>query len=359
MELLPDPLKDRVIKEVLPPPQQPIDSSKLFTKNNLINYELLKEHLMKEGKLYKKDLMEIISMAVGIFKKESNLVKILDPVNVVGDIHGQYYDLVSLLAIGGHPNDNKYLFLGDYVDRGAFSVECVILLYAMKISFNHNVVLLRGNHECRQLTSFFNFKTECEVKYDIEIYNAFMSSFDALPISCLINEKFLCVHGGISPNLDVISGIEKLNRFNEIPKSGAVCDILWADPIEQESEAINLSFKDNSTRGCSYFFGLKAIKPFLSKNKLISVFRAHEAQLEGFKMHKWEKTVSFPPVITIFSAPNYCDVYNNKGSVVILKDNNINVQQFNYSAHPYILPGFQNIFNWSMPFISEKSKLAK
>ena len=131
---------------------------------------------------------------------------------------------------------------------------------------------------------------------------------------------------------------------------------MWADPVENEKDAINTNFKENTTRGCSYFFGLKAAKPFLQANKLISIFRAHEAQLEGFKMYKWDKVDQFPQVITIFSAPNYCDVYNNKGSIVMLESNNINVQQFNYSAHPYILPGFQNIFNWSIPFISEKSK---
>lgn len=135
-----------------------------------------------------------------------------------------------------------------------------------------------------------------------------------------------------------------------------MCDLLWSDPIDLDTEAPSVGFRDNSTRGCSFHFGLKAIKPFLVKNKLISLFRAHEAQLEGFKMHKWENLLSFPPVITIFSAPNYCDVYNNKSAVIILKDNNINFQQFNYNSHPYILPGFQNIFNWSIPFISEKSK---
>lgn len=104
---------------------------------------------------------------------------------------------------------------------------------------------------------------------------------------------------------------------------------MWADPCDIDTDAVNLGFRDNSTRGCSSVFGLKAVKPFLTKNKFVSIFRAHEAQLEGFKMHKWEKSVSFPPVITIFSAPNYCDVYNNKGAVLKLKDNTLNLQQFN------------------------------
>lgn len=149
--------------------------------------------------------------------------------------------------------------------------------------------------------------------------------------------------------------LKSFKRIQEIPKQGLLCDILWADPCEHDNDAIETGFKENSVRGCSVVFGLKAVKPFLSENKFVSVFRAHEAQLEGYRMHMWNKSVSFPPVITIFSAPNYCDVYNNKGAILNLVNNTINLQQFNYSPHPYILPGFQNIFNWSIPFISEKS----
>ena len=143
----------------------------------------------------------------------------------------------------------------------------------------------------------------------------------------------------------------------EIPKSGIICDVTWSDPVEDDKEAENVWYKEHGVRGCSVYYGLKAVKHFLSNQKFISIFRAHEAQLEGFKMHKWEKVVSFPPVITLFSAPNYCDVYNNKGAIITLKNNTINLQQFNCVSHPYILPGFQNIFNWSIPFISEKSKI--
>lgn len=151
--------------------------------------------------------------------------------------------------------------------------------------------------------------------------------------------------------------LNSYNRFIETPKFGALCDLLWSDPCENDQNASNMDFIENPTRGCSYVFGLKGIKPFLKNNGLISIFRAHEAQIEGFRMHKWEKTKSFPPVITVFSAPNYCDVYNNKAAIIKLKDNNVNIQQFNYSPHPYVLPNYQNIFDWSIPFISEKSNI--
>lgn len=205
MEQLPDPLKDRVIKEVLPPPHLPLDTSKLFNeKTGIPNYEIVLEHLTREGKLKKADFLEIINQTTNLLKSEPNTLKIVDPVTIVGDLHGQFYDLLTLLNIGGNPSSTQYLFLGDYVDRGSFSVECVILLYVMKLAFPTKTWLMRGNHECRQLTTFFNFKNECEIKYDLEIYNAIMNSFDCLPISCTINEKFLCVHGGISPTLEMV-----------------------------------------------------------------------------------------------------------------------------------------------------------
>ena len=258
------------------------------------------------------------------------------------------------MGVGGSPEATKYRFLGDYVDRGAFSIECVLLLCAIKLNYKTTVLMLRGNHECRQMTSFFNFKQECEIKYDLEVYDKIMEAFDCLPISCLINEKFIAIHGGISPDIDKVLDITKINRFTEPPKTGPMCDMLWSDPVEKDEEALTVSWVENSTRGCSYVFGAKAATPFLTKNDILSIIRAHEAQLEGFKMYKWNNNVDFPSVITIFSAPNYCDVYNNKAAVISFKNNMVNIQQYNYSPHPFIFPQFMNIFNWSIPFVSAK-----
>lgn len=156
-------------------------------------------------------------------EREGNLQFIEDPLTVVGDIHGQYYDLVKILEVGGNPETTKYLFLGDFVDRGSFSIEVLLLLYSLKVTFPDTVYFLRGNHECRQMTSFFNFRAECLYKYDQEIYDIFMESFDHIPLSCIINTRFLAVHGGISPDLKSIEDINKINRFGEPPKQG----IFW------------------------------------------------------------------------------------------------------------------------------------
>ena len=354
VDSLPDPFEDRVMKDVLPPPHLPLPHAKLFPKKGVPDWKVLRDHLTREGKLEKADLLELINLFQAQIKSEPNILKIQDPVTVVGDIHGQFYDLLKLLEVGGSPETTKYLFLGDYVDRGAFSIECVLLLCAIKLNYKTTVLMLRGNHECRQMTSFFNFKQECEIKYDLEVYGKITEAFDCLPISCLINEKFIAIHGGISPDIDKVLDITKINRFTEPPKTGPMCDMLWSDPVEKDEEALTVSWVENSTRGCSYVFGAKAATPFLTKNDILSIIRAHEAQLEGFKMYKWNNNVDFPSVITIFSAPNYCDVYNNKAAVISFKNNMVNIQQYNYSPHPFILPQFMNIFNWSIPFVSEK-----
>ena len=187
---------------------------------------------------------------------------------------------------------NKYIFLGDYVDRGLFSVEVILLLYSLKLNFSESLVLLRGNHECRQMTQYFNFRTECLSKYDQATYDLFMDSFDSLPIACVVNDKFLTLHGGLSPSLKTLQDLQKLDRFKELPRSGLYCDIVWADPTHEENgkTGSNQSFAANSVRGCSYFFGKDATNNFLNENSLLSVIRAHEAEFEGYKMHTWNGT---------------------------------------------------------------------
>lgn len=181
-----------------------------------------------------------------------------------------------------------------------------------------------------------------------------MDSFDLLPLACVVNGKFLALHGGISPDLRSLDDINLIDRFKEPPKQGLFCDLLWADPVDNDHGNCEDIFRNNDVRGCSYFYGGEAVHNFLANNNLLSLIRAHEAQVDGYKMHDWEGNFGFPSVITVFSAPNYCDVYNNKGAVIKFQNNTLNIQQFNYSAHPYMLPNFMDIFTWSIPFVSEK-----
>lgn len=183
------------------------------------------------------------------------MIYLEDPVNVVGDIHGQFYDIKEIFRIGGIPGINKYLFLGDYVDRGIYGIEVIISLFVLKINCPNQIFMLRGNHETRTMASSYGFMQECFEKYDQEIYAKIMEVFDLLPVAAVINGKYICVHGGISPSLQSCHDINKLKREVEPEQYGGLCDLLWADPINNGTGNIPQMWMGNDIRGCSYFFG--------------------------------------------------------------------------------------------------------
>ncbi|ANB11012.1 calcineurin catalytic subunit A [Sugiyamaella lignohabitans] len=350
---------ERVIKTTPAPATKIPTDDELFlpgTSNpRLPNLAFLKDHLFREGRLHEEQAIYIINSATKIIMEEPTLLEIDPPVTLCGDIHGQYYDLMKLFEVGGDPRNTKYLFLGDYVDRGYFSIECVLYLWALKLHYPKSVFFLRGNHECRHLTDYFTFKLECKHKYSLNIYEACMMSFCTLPLAAVVNKQFFCVHGGLSPELHTLDDVRKLDRFREPPTHGLMCDLLWADPIENFGEEDNnRSFIHNNVRGCSYFYTYKAACDFLVKNNLLSIIRAHEAQNAGYRAYLESRNTGFPSVMTIFSAPNYLDTYNNKAAVVKYENNVLNIRQFKHSPHPYWLPNFMDVFTWSLPFVGEK-----
>jgi len=216
--------------------------------------------------------------------------------------------------------------------------------------------MLRGNHECRHLTEYFTFKLECKIKYTETVYDACMESFDCLPLAAIMNGQFLCVHGGLSPEIFTLDDIKKLDRFKEPPAFGPMCDLLWSDPLEDfgTEKPTQENFCHNSVRGCSYYYSYNASCEFLQRNNLLSIIRAHEAQDAGYKMYRKSQATGFPSLITIFSAPNYLDVYGNKAAVLKYENNVMNIRQFNAVEHPYWLPNFMDVFTWSLPFVGEK-----
>ncbi|ODV84328.1 hypothetical protein CANARDRAFT_8682 [[Candida] arabinofermentans NRRL YB-2248] len=352
---------ERAMKHVQPPCFTIPADNEVFDENMKPNYVFLMNHFKREGRLSAYQLTTILEQATEILEKEPNLLQIPCPATVVGDIHGQFYDLCKLFEMCGDPAKTQYIFLGDYVDRGDYSIEVLILLYAMKINFPQSFWMLRGNHESKRMTDYFTFKRECEVKYSKDIYRESMNSFKALPLCAVLNEQFFCCHGGISKELVRVTDINSINRFRyDFPSKGLYCDIMWADPSpdydteEFDTDEPSTYFRDNYERHCSYYFSHKAACRFLENNNLLSIIRAHQAQDAGYRMYRKNDSTGFPSVITLFSAPNYCGTYRNKAAALVYDGSTFNIKQFVSSPTPYHLPDFKDVFEWSIPFVSEK-----
>ncbi|NXM33496.1 PP2BC phosphatase, partial [Oxyruncus cristatus] len=322
------------------PPTQRLTLKEVF-EDGKPRLDVLKSHLVKEGRLEEDAALKIINDGAAILRHEKTMIEVEAPITVCGDIHGQFFDLMKLFEVGGSPNNTRYLFLGDYVDRGYFSIECVLYLWSLKINHPKTLFLLRGNHECRHLTEYFTFKQECKYRQCEEGFRGCV----CVCVSC---------HSSHQQPPDVVS-VFQLDRFKEPPAFGPMCDLLWSDPSEDYGNEKTLEhFAHNTVRGCSYFYSYPAVCEFLQNNSLLSVIRAHEAQDAGYRMYRKSQTTGFPSLITIFSAPNYLDVYNNKAAVLKYENNVMNIRQFNCSPHPYWLPNFMDVFTWSLPFVGEK-----
>ncbi|KAJ7058952.1 serine/threonine-protein phosphatase 2B catalytic subunit A1 [Mycena amicta] len=349
--------QERVIKQVSAPATSIPTAAEFFMPGDPTkpNIAFLKDHFYREGRLSEEQALWIAEKATYLLSREPNVLTLGSKATVCGDVHGQYYDLMKLFEHGGDPANTTYLFLGDYVDRGYFSIECILYLWALKIWYPDTLFMLRGNHECRHLTDYFTFKLECKHKYTERLYDACTTAFNALPLAAVLDKKFFCVHGGLSPELNMVDDIHKIDRFREIPTRGLMCDLLWSDPAEDfDNPKTKQSFLHNHVRGCSYYFTYNAVSAFLERNKLLSIIRAHEPQDAGYRLYRKTARSKFPAVITIFSAPNYLDLYKNKGAVFRYEKNGVNLLQFSCSPHPFWLPNFMDVFTWSLPFVGEK-----
>uniref|UniRef100_A0A5F7ZKK7 Serine/threonine-protein phosphatase n=1 Tax=Macaca mulatta TaxID=9544 RepID=A0A5F7ZKK7_MACMU len=293
----------------LPVTIQPKDTKGMEVKQiKMLKRESKKTDSSKIPTLLNVDQNQEKQEAKEILTKESNVQEVRCPVTVCGDVHGQFHDLMELFRIGGKSPDTNYLFMGDYVDRGYYSVETVTLLVALKVRYRERITILRGNHESRQITQVYGFYDECLRKYgNANVWKYFTDLFDYLPLTALVDGQIFCLHGGLSPSIDTLDHIRALDRLQEVPHEGPMCDLLWSDPDDRGGWGI-------SPRGAGYTFGQDISETFNHANGLTLVSRAHQLVMEGYN---WCHDRN---VVTIFSAPNYCYRCGNQAAIMELDD---------------------------------------
>ncbi|KAL9946701.1 hypothetical protein D7B24_007943 [Verticillium nonalfalfae] len=318
------------------------------------------------------EVRQLCHKARELLIEEGNVVTVTAPVTICGDIHGQFHDLMELFRVGGDVPDTNYLFMGDFVDRGFYSLESFLLLLCLKVRYPDRMTLIRGNHESRQITTVYGFYDECMRKYgSANVWRYCCDVFDYLALGAIvlgtsqqlspspgqkpIDEQIeievcdqtgnlisrfhrvtgrlptperepdpnapqagdktgppgsgasgssggsvgnpsgavLCVHGGLSPLVDSVDKIRLLDRKQEVPHEGAMCDLLWSDPDDIDGWGL-------SPRGAGFLFGADIVKVFNHRNDISLIARAHQLVMEGFK------EMFDSSIVTVWSAPNYC-----------------------------------------------------
>ncbi|CAI0646584.1 putative serine/threonine-protein phosphatase [Colletotrichum fructicola] len=331
---------------------------------------------------------ELCHKARELLIEEGNVVTVTAPVTICGDIHGQFHDLMELFRVGGDVPDTNYLFMGDFVDRGFYSLESFLLLLCLKVRYPDRMTLIRGNHESRQITTVYGFYDECLRKYgSANVWRYCCDVFDYLALGAIVlgashtfnstpgqepvgddieiqvcdqsgstmsrfprqrrpqrqptpsspngapsssgGDKtgppgsgasgsssgslgnpagaILCVHGGLSPLIDSVDKIRLLDRKQEVPHEGAMCDLLWSDPDDIDGWGL-------SPRGAGFLFGADIVRDFNHKNDLSLIARAHQLVMEGFK------EMFDASIVTVWSAPNYCYRCGNVAAILELAE---------------------------------------
>lgn len=196
-----------------------------------MNVNKVLQQLENDQKIDEEDVKQICEKVREILSAEENVIRLQVPISVCGDIHGQFADLMELFKVGGRVPETSYLFLGDYVDRGAKGFETILYLFCLKVAYPRRISLIRGNHESRQTTRAYGFFQECLAKYkSMNVWDWICSAFDLLPLAAVISDKIFCVHGGLSPKIKQVNEINSLNRKQEIPIDGPMSDLMWSDP---------------------------------------------------------------------------------------------------------------------------------
>eukprot|EP01086_Lenisia_limosa_P012171 TRINITY_DN3988_c0_g1_i1.p1 TRINITY_DN3988_c0_g1~~TRINITY_DN3988_c0_g1_i1.p1 ORF type:complete len:250 (-),score=52.02 TRINITY_DN3988_c0_g1_i1:110-859(-) len=219
---------------------------------------------------------------------------------------------MELFRVGGDLPDTNYIFMGDFVDRGYYSLETFSLLMAYKARYPTRITLLRGNHETRQITQIYGFYDECLRKYgNANCWRYCTMVFDMLNLAAVVDGRVFCVHGGLSPEIKTLDQIRTLTRNIEVPSEGAFSDLMWSDP----EDTAGLTGWASSPRGAGWLFGSAVTADFLRVNDLELICRAHQLVLKGYH-YKFDESL-----VTVWSAPNYCYRCGNPAAILTLNGN--------------------------------------
>ena len=292
---------------------------------DIIIEKLLNVRAFKPGKqvdISENEIKYILDISLNNLKEQKSLLEIETPIQVVGTLNGQYYDLLRIFEHCGYPGDINYLFLGSYVDYGKQSIETMLLLLCYQVKYPTKIFLLRGKEESSVRNRIFGFYEECKRRYNLRIWRSFTELFNYLPFAAIIDDKIFCVHGGLSPELKGPKDIMNIIRPTEIPDKGLLYDLIYSNPdIEvdeydvnkQENLYNNIDVEDDM----GIIFGEKVVDEFLKRNDLDIVIRGGDDPLDdGYEFFSKDRKL-----ISIFSAPNYRGEYDNSAGILLIDEN--------------------------------------
>ena len=268
-------------------------------------------------------LAELCYTTVGFLKKSPILEAVKPPVYVIGDLHGNIFDLLRILNCTGKPPNVQLMFLGDYVDRGEFSIEVVTLLFALYCKYPTNVTLIRGNHEFQCLNATYGFQDEVNARYPgTDLYDTFNAVFWYMPLAATIGNSIFCVHGGLSPSLKAIEQVSSITKPVLAYNDELISDLVWSDPCDDTT-----TYKQGM-RGSGVQFGKDATAEFLEKHGLKRIFRAHQCVQMGIGK-------SFGNLLyTVFSCSCYAEASENRCGLVFVSSDPEKFQMFSLPPFP-------------------------
>lgn len=277
-------------------------------------------------------IKQLLNEVQPILEKEKTLIKLRAPCKIFGNLYGEYFDLMRFFESFGNPSDDnqmgditvmQYIFLGDFCDRCEYSLETLLVLFALKVKFPDNIFLIRGHHEDISINKEFGLYDECIKKFKDEnaaniVFNSINEVFEYLPLAVLIDNNVLCLHGGIGISIKTLSDIENIQRPIKVKhnvesiEDQKIIDILWSEYSDDIEEISNNNERDIFDKGFVLHFGKSILNEFLIRNSLNLIINSHSYVKEGFKLFNEDK------LLTVFSASNYMDKCDNYGAMVII-----------------------------------------